>query len=279
MSYTLIRAFQLFTVCILPEGDITRMLKGVLFDLGDTLQRYRVEDWEEIQRMMNTELYNFLASSGHAAHLPPMDEFLELINTTTQAYWEEVRQTRRGRPMTALLEPLLERHGIEGLRAEECLAPWYNSATDYIYIEPDVKPTLELLHDGGLKLAVVSNTSWPAAAHDPDLERFGIKHLLDCRIYSCEVGWEKPAPQIFHAALDCLGIGPQEAVMVGDWLRYDVAGAHAVGMQGIWRRIEGRPDEVDDTSVVPDAVITSIGELPAVLQRLFGWHAAAPRLH
>jgi HAD superfamily hydrolase (TIGR01509 family) len=247
------------------------MLKAVLFDLGDTLQRYRVEDWGEIQRALNTDLYSFLASHGHEHRLPPLDEFLELINTITNTHWEQVRQTRQGRPMTDLLKPLFARHGIEGLRPEECLAPWYKRITDYIYVEPDVRPTLELLREGGLKLALVSNTAWPAAAHDPDLERFGIKHLLDCRIYSCEVGWEKPAPQIFHAALDCLGVAPEEAVMVGDWRRYDVAGAQAVGMKGIWRRIEGRPDEVDDVGVVPDAVISRISELPDALRSLYGW--------
>jgi len=137
-----------------------------------------------------------------------------------------------------------------------------------VYCPDDVKPTLELLKEQGYRLALVSNTGWTSELHDPDLARFGIKDLLECRMYSCEVGWEKPAPQIFHAALDCLGLNPDEAVMVGDFLRYDVAGAHGVGMKGIWMKRDNRPYEADDHSVVPDATIGRIGELPEVLRKL-----------
>src|SRR6266508_4395308 len=51
----------------------------------------------------------------------------------------------------------------------ECLLPWYGRTDEFIYIEPDVMPTLETLRDRGLKLGLVSNTSWPAPAHDRDL--------------------------------------------------------------------------------------------------------------
>jgi len=84
-------------------------------------------------------------------------------------------------------------------------------------------------------------TAWPAAAHDPDLERFGIIDYLECRVYSCELGWEKPAPQIFHAALDCMGLQPDEAVFVGDFLRYEV-GVKAVRLVGA----DGRFHDVDN---------------------------------
>jgi putative hydrolase of the HAD superfamily len=165
---------------------------------------------------------------------------------------------------------MFDRLGIEDLRPEECLLPWYGRVTDYIYIEPDVRPTLEILRDWGLKLGLVSNTSWPAAAHDPDLERLGIIDLLPCRFYSCEVGWEKPAPQIFRAALECLALPPQEVAFVGDFLRYDVKGAQNVGMKGIWKQVANRPPDLDDSSIVPDATIARIGELPEVLRRLYG---------
>jgi putative hydrolase of the HAD superfamily len=246
------------------------MLKGVLFDLGSTLQEFRDDDWPGIRRVMNTALYEYLEERGNGLHLPPLDEFLEIMEVRSQAIWDEARTTRRGRSLLTILPDLFEQYGIEGIAPDDCLNPWYDQrATGWIYIEADVKPTLELLRERGLKLGLVSNTAWPAAAHDPDLEHFDIKHLLECRIYSCEIGWEKPAPQIFHAALDCLGLAPDEAVFVGDFLRYDVAGAQAVGMKAVWKRVPDRPDEVDDHKIIPDATITHIGELPAVLDRLY----------
>jgi hypothetical protein len=42
-------------------------------------------------------------------------------------------------------------------------------------------------------------------------------------------------------------------------------------MKGVWKRIEGRPDDVDDLNVVPDATITTIGDLPEALSMLYGF--------
>ena len=171
--------------------------------------------------------------------------------------------------MLDVLKSVLEQQGIEDMRADEYLLPWYSRVSDLTYVQPDVVETLHLLRGRGLKLGLVSNTSWPASVHDPDLERFGIKHFLDCRLYSCEVGWEKPAQQIFRAALECMDLPPEQVVFVGDFLRYDIAGAHAAGMKGIWKRVAGRPEEADDHTIVPEATITSIGELPEVLDQLY----------
>ncbi|MEO8286878.1 MAG: HAD family hydrolase [Chloroflexota bacterium] len=245
------------------------MLKGVLFDLGSTLQEFRHENWATLDRELSGDLYAYIAERGHADKLPPLDEFIEIMHTGTRSRWDEARETMRGRPLLDLLQPLFDKQSITGLRPEECLRPWYGRSRDNIYIEPDVQPTLEALRDMGLKLGLVSNTAWPAAAHDPDLEHFGIIELLPCRVYSCEFGWEKPAPQIFRAALDCLDLQPEEVAFVGDFLRYDIKGAQAVGMKGIWKQVPSRPSDVDDHTIVPDATIVRIGELPQVLQRLY----------
>lgn len=246
------------------------MLKGVLFDLGSTLQEFRHENWELLTTEHSRSLYRYIEERGHAHRVPPLDEFIEIIDALTQAHWTAMRRDMQGRPITERLGTFLLEHGILDLHADEYLLPWYRVMNDHVYIKPDVKPTLELLKKGGLKLGLVSNTLWPAAAHDPDLQRFGIYDLLDCRLYSCEVGWEKPAPQIFHAALEALGLQPHETAFVGDFLRYDVAGAHGVGMKGVWKRVEGRPQELDDYTIVPDATITSIEELPGALRELYG---------
>jgi putative hydrolase of the HAD superfamily len=246
------------------------MLKGILFDLGSTLQEYRHEDWDRAGRELSRNLYAYITQRGYGDRLPPLDEFLDLMHTTTRAHWDEVRRTMRGRPLLDLLPPMFDKLGISGLRPQECLLPWYGRTTEFIYIEPDVRPTLEMLRGWGLKLGLVSNTTWPAVAHDGDLERLNIIDLLPCRFYSCEVGWEKPAPQIFRTALECLDLPPQEVAFVGDFLRYDVKGAQGVGMKGIWKEVAGRPPEVDDHTIVPDAIITRIEELPAVLRKLYG---------
>jgi putative hydrolase of the HAD superfamily len=247
------------------------MLKGVLFDLGSTLQEYRHEDWSATTAEINRAVYDYIHEQGHSHRLPPLDEFLEILNRRVFDRWQRAQTELKGESMLELLDALLDEHGVEELRANECLPNWFQKVSDITYVEPDTIPTLERLKASGLKLGIVSNTAWPAAAHDPDLQKFGLLHLFDCRIYSCDVGWEKPAPPIFHAALDCLGTRPEETAFVGDFRRYDIAGAHSVGMKGILKRVEGRPEEMDDPSVVPDATIQRVSDLPDVLRALYDW--------
>jgi putative hydrolase of the HAD superfamily len=76
---------------------------------------------------------------------------------------------------------------------------------------------------GRYRLAVVSNTSDTdlVPAH---LEAMGVRRYFDAVILSVQVGWRKPHPGIFTAALDELGIEPDDAVFVGDSCRADYHG-------------------------------------------------------
>jgi FMN phosphatase YigB (HAD superfamily) len=56
--------------------------------------------------------------------------------------------------------------------------------------------------------------------------------------------------------------------MVGDNLDADVRGAQSVGLFAVWisRRAGGRSE--DQLSIQPDASLSSLSELPSVLDRL-----------
>lgn len=82
-------------------------------------------------------------------------------------------------------------------------------------------------------------------------------------IDSTRVGCVKPDPRIFHAALTGLGLGPGEAVFVGDSLPRDMAGARAVGMPHIWLRGGQAPSSAP--CCAGDPVIRSLDELDEVL--------------
>jgi putative hydrolase of the HAD superfamily len=90
-----------------------------------------------------------------------------------------------------------------------------------------VVPALEALRAAGLKLAVVSNSEGTLAAL---LDRMDFTRHFDTIVDSWVLGVTKPAPAIFHTALERVGARPAEAVMVGDSLKADVAGAQAVGI-------------------------------------------------
>lgn len=47
------------------------------------------------------------------------------------------------------------------------------------------------------------------------------------------VGHAKPAPEIFYVALDAMGLGPSEALYIGDSVWSDVEGAESVGLRAL----------------------------------------------
>ena len=74
----------------------------------------------------------------------------------------------------------------------------------------------------------------------------------------------KPLPAPFRQIMDRLGIGPDEAIYVGDTLYDDVVGAKGVGMRAAWINRHGA--SLDPQYLNPDYEIRSLNELPEILQ-------------
>jgi epoxide hydrolase-like predicted phosphatase len=64
---------------------------------------------------------------------------------------------------------------------------------------------------------------------------------FDETIFSWEVRLRKPDPRIYRLVLDRLGVQPQEAVFVDDFMK-NIEGAKEVGMHTVW--FKGREDAV-----------------------------------
>ena len=124
------------------------------------------------------------------------------------------------------------------------------------------------LHAAGLRLGVISNTLQPGRCMDRALARRGLLEYFDTRTYSSDEGVAKPHPAIFRAALSAMGVPPGSALHVGDRLLADVAGAQSVGMRAVLIRVAQRPEA--DRSIVPEACIDELSELPEALARLAG---------
>ena len=79
----------------------------------------------------------------------------------------------------------------------------------------------------------------------------------------------KPSAPFFRLALDDLGLGADEVVMVGDDIEADIGGAHAAGIRAIQVRTGKFTDrDLAHPTVTPDALIASIAELPDALSSL-----------
>jgi HAD superfamily hydrolase (TIGR01549 family) len=117
----------------------------------------------------------------------------------------------------------------------------------------DALPVLEELRAAGLRLGLVSNGI-------RDLREFVVHHRLDVDaiVGSRAHGYVKPHPTIFQAALQQLGVEPQDSAMVGDSLEEDIEGARALGMRAILIDREDRHPDVEER-------LTDLYGLPAAL--------------
>jgi len=124
---------------------------------------------------------------------------------------------------------------------------------------PEVVATLDALR-GRVRLAVVTNGM--EQHQRSKLDAAGLTDRFDAIVTSAAAGTSKPDPRIFRRALEQVGVAAAEAVMVGDNVLRDVAGAQTAGLRAVWLDRDGG----DDHGVRPDARVTDLGGVLAL-----GW--------
>jgi FMN phosphatase YigB (HAD superfamily) len=124
------------------------------------------------------------------------------------------------------------------------------------------------LHADGLTLVVVSNTVFrDAHSYGQDFADFGLADCLSGIVTSFDVGWRKPHPAIFAAALDALDtldIKADRAAIVGNSETSDIIPAADLGLRTIRVAIEEPAPEQSRA----DAVVTSLSDVPAAIHDL-----------
>ena len=121
----------------------------------------------------------------------------------------------------------------EVLRIEQ--EAWWQGA----HVDPAAAPLLDALRRDGVRVGLCSNAPYRIRSLHAQLAHVGLDTHLDAVTFSAEVGWRKPSPRIFIAALHALGTAASGTVMVGDSEVHDIAGAHAAGMRAVLLRSPG----------------------------------------
>ena len=107
----------------------------------------------------------------------------------------------------------------------------------------DVMPALTHLKGLERILGLISNVDRDIG---PICQELGLSAMLEAVVTSQEMGFSKPQPEIFLAAVKQAGVKPQEAIYVGDQYQIDVVGAKGAGMLGILLDRHGYFGEVTD---------------------------------
>ncbi|MEM3536773.1 MAG: HAD family hydrolase [Candidatus Bathyarchaeia archaeon] len=221
---------------------------AVLFDLGNTLAFYfDRNEFPAILRQAIIQVQSFLDSKG-------------MLNVSPSEMWRRVQKedyesdNHKVRPLKERLTRIFQLNhstlptNMIMTMCRHFMKPIFARSFRY----PDTLPTLKELKSRGFKTAIVSNTTWgsPANLWREEIERLGLSHYMDAVVFCRDVGWRKPAKQIFEYALKKLDALPQECVFVGDDLRWDVVGSQAIGISSIIIDRKGSIQHVEKASII-----------------------------
>lgn len=238
------------------------MLEAVTFDFWNTIARVPTGAMTEARERAVAAACQ---SGDVRVEAELLTASLEEVGLSWERSWAEGRHLHPREAAESLVRAL----GIEGA-AREMVAEAFLGAGRAVELElaPDVGSSLEALRGRGLRLGIVCDVGFSGGELLRELlAREGLLDHFSGWAFSDEVGYYKPAPQAFAAALQALEAEPGEAMHVGDLRRTDVAGASAYGMRTV--RYRGLNDEGEaDAGPEADFVIDEHRELIELVDRL-----------
>lgn len=92
------------------------------------------------------------------------------------------------------------------------------------------------------------------------LREFGLAQYFQDVVESSAVGIRKPDARIFSLGVKCLGMKPEEVMVVGDSFYKDVEPAIKIGCHAAWFKGEGWSNKIYDENL-PDIIITDLAQL------------------
>jgi putative hydrolase of the HAD superfamily len=157
-------------------------------------------------------------------------------------------------------EPL---HGVDADRIADRFESYLNET---MTLKPGAVAALEALATRGIALALLTNGS--TRTQRWKIARFGLApHFAVIRIEE-EAGVGKPEPAAYFGTLDALGVGPQEAWMIGDDPVWDVAMPARLGLGAIlFDDVGGREIE---RAAPPHATLARLGDLVGLVDAAAG---------
>jgi putative hydrolase of the HAD superfamily len=164
------------------------------------------------------------------------------------------------------LRDFLGDHGVrDPALLGECIDCYRSSLLAALEPYPGVADTLQRIRTQGLKTGVVTD-AYRRDAQDR-LRAADMDDLFDCVVAYETTLERKPSPAPFTAALASLGVGPAQAVFVGDSLHRDILPAQRLGFTTV-HAAYGDRNIGEQPAVTPDVRIDGMAELVAVLEEL-----------
>jgi putative hydrolase of the HAD superfamily len=242
---------------------VTGPVEAVIFDWGGTLTPWHTVDVRDA----------WLAYACSYDPQAPVDRTAELadrLHRAEDAAWVAGRDHHT----STTIGQVFAAAGIQacGQLHAAGMDAYVSAWEPHTWTDPEAAPTLRALRGRGIRVGLLSNTLWSREHHERILARDGVLQMFDGSVLSSEIGWTKPHPEAFRAAMAAVSVSdPARVVFVGDRPFDDIRGARSVGMRTVLVPHSDIPQvQRGHTEAVPDAVVHRLSELVDVVDRWMG---------
>ncbi len=230
-------------------------IRLITFDLDNTLW-----DVGQVIRHAETQMYNWLDEVVPEYRAAMTQDVLLELRQQVVDERPELGHDVSGLRLAVLFKGM-RRLGLSEANAEEyarhAFQAFFEARQEVVFFEHALEALAELA--GDYQLAALTNGN----AH---VEKIGLDRYFTFAYSSADVSASKPAPDIFHAALDRAGVYAYESIHVGDHLVDDIHGAGSVGMHTIWVNHGNQGDAEGHTQ--PTAIVERLRDLPEAVRRI-----------
>lgn len=217
-------------------------------------------------------LYDFDRSEANAvsevlalSSLPVNDETVTLYHEINDAEWkalergETTRERLKYDRFRKLKEALSARGITTDVTAEDMCNMYVERLSRQCIPYPEAEPVCRELSSRGCRLYIITNGI--TAVQHGRFDKSPLTKYFDGMFVSDKMGTVKPERRYFELVLDAVGVSHDEAVsralVVGDSLTSDIAGAAAAGLDSVWYDPLGRAPG----TAAPTYTIRSLYEL------------------
>lgn len=206
--------------------------EALLFDYGDTLMRIVSRSRKKgIEAVLEYASQDTIPAGDRSALVDSLAEFGRRLDFRFEALC--VRNNLEYRQLD-FHRLLYGKFGISFTIGEDELEWTYWSASLNLEPEPGLESFLSLCRDRGVRMAVISNTSFRGVMLDRELRQQGLDHFFEFVMASADYGIRKPDPLLYEVALKRMGLDPERAAYAGNLTTVDCAGASAAAMTPLW---------------------------------------------
>lgn len=245
------------------------MLKGTIFDLGETLIHLTVT-WEQVREWRIKAIYEAFTEHGITLEISDLkQEYMRL-------HEEESEYAARTLEEIEIRESFVKLFDRLGLRPQQqpdmgdLVKRFFALEAESWALFPGIQEMLQQVRELGLKMGLLSNARNDWAVREI-MRRLGLTRYFDVILTSASLGVRKPRPEPFLEMLKLLGIESAEAVMVGNSMEADIAGAVPLGIKTIRVMFGDNGDELrigTEVTADPNIIVSAVADVVPAIKHL-----------